>query len=188
MISAITPSHSVKHLAELYACLLTQSIENWEWIILLNGDVVRSDVDTCIRGDARVVIIEDTTGNDNIGYLKHRAFFLGIGDILVELDHDDIITPDWFEKVQAAFADPEIGFVYSDNTKLNETGKFIPYNKADADPMAWIDYMPDHLRAWRTNVYHQVGGHDRNQSVLADQDLIVRTYMVSKFHHIPAHN
>ena len=44
--------------------------------------------------------------------------------------------------------------------------------------------MPNHLRAWRSDVYHNIGGHNRNISVADDFELITRTFLETKFTHI----
>jgi glycosyltransferase involved in cell wall biosynthesis len=44
--------------------------------------------------------------------------------------------------------------------------------------------MPNHVRIWRDDVYTQVKGHNRNVSVADDYELIVKTFLVTKFLHI----
>lgn len=193
-LSIITPTHNPKYLDELYNSIKMQTYEDWEWIILLNnGSNYNND-------DPKVKIFNDDSGNKNIGYIKNKAFGLGTGEILVEADHDDMLTPDCLEQIHDAFVDDAIGFVYSNNAKLPVGREFVPYNPAygweydmfnwqgnklyamnsftpSAGSMAFIWYMPDHVRAWRKSVYDKLGGHDINLSVLDDQDLIVRTYL-----------
>lgn len=200
--SLITPTHNTRHLDELYRSIVAQTNGDWEWIILCNNGV------EVVFDDPRVKVYTDDTGNTKIGYLKHTAFNLGTGDILVEVDHDDILIPTCLEELDLQFANPEFGFVYSDDAKLQMNGNFVPYGKqygwldpthiptehgklpvmesfdADSGSMSFIWYMPDHVRAWRRDVYKQVGGHDVTLSVLDDQDLMARTYLVTKFAHI----
>ena len=125
---------------------------------------------------------------------------------MVEVDHDDVITPDCLAEIAKAFEDPEIGFVYSDNAKLQDD--FIPYGaeygwtykhaewkgkkyismnsfEPSANCMSLIWFAPDHVRAWRTSVYNKVGGHNPQLSILDDQELIMRTYMIALFKYIP---
>lgn len=202
--SLITPSHRLKHIYELYETIKEQTYDNWEWVLYLNGNAAHETLSDEINNDDRVRVFRDTSGNTNVGYLKNRAFYLGEGDILVEMDHDDLLTPNCLEKLCEAFQDDEIGFVYSNNAKLPMNRKFTPYGsnygwtyemfnwkgqqlfnmhsfEANAGSLAFIWYMPDHVRAWRKTVYKSLGGHDESLSVLDDQDLIVRTYLVSKF-------
>lgn len=210
LFSIITPSHNIKYIEELYETILEQTYTNWEWIIYLNGGSASTKKFSAeLLADERVKIHRDKSGNKNVGYLKNRAFNLGIGDVLVEVDHDDLLTANCLEKLKEAFeSDPEVGFAYSEDATLHMTEVFQPFNpafgwtykhfnykgreliamdafKPDSGSMAFIWYMPDHVRAWRRTTYIEVGGHDENLGVLDDQDLIVRTYLKSKFYFIP---
>jgi len=147
--------------------------------------------------------------NKLIGYVKNKAFSLGTGDVLVEVDHDDILTPECLENLAEAFENnPDCGFVYSDNATYHMESKFIPYNPLfgwtykdfdwngkqliamnSFDPsshaLSYIWYAPDHVRAWRKNIYDEIGGHNVELSMCDDHELMIRTYLVTKFYHIP---
>jgi SAM-dependent methyltransferase len=51
--------------------------------------------------------------------------------------------------------------------------------------MSLIWFAPDHVRAWRASVYKEVGGHNPELSILDDQELMMKTYMVTLFKYIP---
>lgn len=199
-LSIITPTHNPKYIKELESSILAQTYQDWEWVILLNNGASYQAT------DPRIKIIEMPFKSDKIGEIKNYAFNQGTGEVLVEVDHDDLITPDCLEELANAFkANPACGFAYSDNAKL---GKFIPYNKIygwthrtvqyngqdlyamHSQPLTpgrlgFIWYAPDHVRAWRTEVYKELGGHNKDLSVCDDQDLMCRTYLKTKFHFIP---
>jgi len=207
--SIITPTHLKNaFLLELYESLKTQSYSNWEWILWLNCGASRSDVDAEIINDSRVIIFESKEDNNKVGYNKHKAFHLGSGDILVELDHDDILTSDCLEELYKAFLDPSVGFVYSDTITYHVKNEFNPYDPAfgwthkkvvwrgqeyysmdsfepTSRSLAYIWYAPDHVRAWRKSVYVEIGGHNVDLEICDDHELLIRTYLNSKMHHIP---
>lgn len=199
-LSIITPSHRTEHLKELEASILDNDYQNWEWIILLNNGAKYESKDSRIR------IIRSQTNSTNVGALKKEACSHATGEIIIEVDHDDLITPDCLRKVEAAFRDEKVGFVYSDNAKLSD--KFVPYNSywgwtwrhfdwygekliamnslpLTPGRLGHIWYAPDHVRAWRTDIYNLVGGHDENLAICDDLDLMHRLYMVTEFKHIP---
>jgi glycosyltransferase involved in cell wall biosynthesis len=205
--SLITPTHkNTQYIKELYKSIIEQTYQNWEWIIYINGSATH-DHFNFLTQDNRVKIYCDYSNNTNVGYHKNKAFNLGTGDILVEVDHDDILLPKCLEKLKEAYENhPDVGFVYSDNAKLNEN--FKPYNTAygwkhqkisyngkslwvpqsfgaTSHSISLIWFAPDHVRSWRKEIYHTVGGHNNNLSVLDDQELIIRTYLITKFYHIP---
>ena len=207
--SIITPTHiHNSFLSELYHSILAQTYTNWHWVILLNGGAVIDQVPAEIRADARAEIHITTDTNSNVGHIKRAAFQLGSGDVLVEMDHDDLLTPNCLAELNTAFQDPDVGFVYSDNAKYHTQAEFEPYDAywgwthhqhqwqgqslcvmdsfvASSHSVGQIYYAPDHVRAWRTTVYQQVGGHNPELSVCDDQDLIIRTYLQTRFVYIP---
>lgn len=209
--SLITPEHSPNNshfLYELYECIVKQTYENWEWILYLNNACQIHHIHEDIRNNPKVKVVRTEEPNSNVGAVKKEAFSLGTGDVLVELDHDDLITSDCLEELYKAYQDSSIGFVYSDDAMLHMTDDFIPYGsefgwsyrtfnwkdkeliamksfEPSAHSIGYIWYAPDHVRSWRTDVYHAIGGHDPSLSICDDHELMIRTYMNTKMYHIP---
>lgn len=207
--SLITPTHKVTpFLTELYHSILEQTYQDWEWIIWLNGKADISDLSEDIKNNPKVKIYKFSGENNNIGFHKNKAFNLGTGDILVEMDHDDLLMPTCLEKLKLAFKDSTVGFAYSDNIAYHMQGKFEPFNpvngwtykthrwrdmdvismdsfKPSSRSLAFIWYAPDHVRAWRTSVYKAIGGHNPELEVCDDHELLIRTYLNTKFFHVP---
>jgi len=199
--SLITPTHNPKYISELYESIKDQTYQRWEWVIWVNGGISSEDLPQEIRDDSRVRIGSSSLETSSIGQIKHLAFSLGAGDILVEVDHDDLLTPDCLEELNAAFQDEEVGFVFSDDAKLTEN--FTPYNKdlgwthykyehrgkeltamrtsqPNSCSIQYIWYAPDHVRAWRKSVYDELGGHNPEFDVCDDHELMIRTYLHTK--------
>jgi SAM-dependent methyltransferase len=57
--------------------------------------------------------------------------------------------------------------------------------KPTSHSLGYIWYAPDHVRSWRTTVYHKIGGHNVELSICDDHELCIRTYLHTKIHHIP---
>ena len=215
MISVITPTYNTAPdiLARTWASLKAQTHQDWEWVIY--DDSTTTQVQHQVYGfcsDERYKIRyfrPHTPSGGNIGYVKRMAFGLGLGDILVELDHDDELTPDCLWEIEAAFyANPDAGFVYSDCCELlpnGESGRYpegwglgygsdywddqhgvwamrVPVNRTT---LSHIVSAPNHVRAWRTSTYHALGGHNPNLEVADDYELMVRTALATRMHHIP---
>ena len=208
--SIITPSHKYQsYFDELYISITQQTYENWEWILYLNGQFKRNELSQEILNDKRVKVYTNYDGNTNIGYVKNKAFSIGTGDVLVEVDHDDILTPDCLEELAKGFKEnPECGFVYSDNATYHMEDKFVPYSpfygwtyrnydwndkkliamntfEPSSHSLSYIWYAPDHVRAWKRDVYHQIGGHNVELSICDDHELMIKTYLETNFYHIP---
>ena len=104
--SIITPTHEyTPYLYELYESIKEQTYKDWEWILFLNGEARDKKVIKEILNDKRVKIYKDSyklnirkpAPTPKVGDIKNKAFSLGIGDILVEADHDDLLTTDCLE-------------------------------------------------------------------------------------------
>lgn len=203
MISVFTPTHDPQYLNEAYASLLRQTDPDWQWTILHNGASKPIGFP-----DHRVaeVVTTDTTGF--VGALKAKACEAAPGDILLELDHDDLLAPEAIALAKKAFADESVGFVYSNALPINMDG--TPRDRYDArygwsyrqteldgkvydEPITFepspasvsrIWFAPDHFRAFRRSVYEKVGGYSTKMRVLDDQDLMSRMYLETDFRHI----
>ena len=209
--SIITPEHdpnNIPFLMELYETITAQTYGNWEWVLYLNGKCTVDHIPDIIKIHPKVKIFRQGVDNKNIGFIKNQAFNLGTGDVLVEVDHDDQITPDCLEELYKVYTqNPDVGFVYSDNAVLHMTEEFVPYNPAfgwthrpfnwkgqeliamnsfppSAQALGYIWYAPDHVRSWLTSVYKEIGGHNTEFSICDDHELMLRTYLHTKMHHI----
>ena len=207
--SIITATHlKNSFLNDLYESLLEQTYTNWEWVIFLNGGASPLGINEKIKSDTRVKIYASLESNSCVGYNKNRAFSYGSGDILVEVDHDDMLTSDCLEELYKAFQDPKVGFVFSDDAIYHMKEEPLPYNSVNgwthykynwkgkellahncfpptSHSISYIWYAPDHVRAWRKEIYQRIGGHDPNLDICDDHELMIRTYLNTKMHHIP---
>ncbi|SFG61790.1 glycosyltransferase [Streptomyces mirabilis] len=203
--SVFTPSHQPRFLDECLETLQAQTCSDWEWIVLLNnGARWRPE-----RPDdrVRVEIADDLRG---VGAAKRRACELARGEILVELDHDDLLAKACLTELGKAFdAHPEAVFVYSNTAQITEDGKRDEsrfdetcgwqYEEVNVDGrkllqvislaptphnVSYIWYAPNHVRAFRRDSYEKAGGYDAARTVLDDQDLMCRLFHVGDFHHI----
>jgi O-antigen biosynthesis protein len=227
-ISIFTPTHNPRYLRQLYDSIKNQGF--YEWVILAQGCEIPKFNDNRVK-----VYNTPKLGDHYVGALKLQCCKHCTGDILMEVDHDDLLVSTAIEECKKAFEDSEVGFVYSDTAnfrnEFEKTGRYNPahgwvyesfhfeiidgsivdktqiikdqYLKGesvdkkykelechlgfDASPsgVSYIWYTPNHFRAWRKEVYWKTGGHNPNMRVLDDQELIMRTYLITKFKRIP---
>jgi hypothetical protein len=203
LISIFTPTNNTQWIPDAWDSLRDQSV-NFEWLIGLNGGANSEN----IPDDPRIKLV-DLREWRGVGAAKKALCQEARGNILLELDHDDILAAGALQHVHDAFDDPSIGFAYSDTAEWEDaTGAPFTYSEewgwtsypceirgrkllatnsrpANARNLCQILYAPNHLRAWRKSVYWMAGGHDSNLQVADDMDLMCRTYMVGKMKHIP---
>jgi glycosyltransferase involved in cell wall biosynthesis len=117
-VSVFTPVYNTGRdkLMRTYRSLREQSYGDWEWVI---ADDHSSDESTLqalreIAQDYRVAIHNLPSPSGNIGRLKGHLCSIASGDILLELDHDDVLTPHALGWVVEAFRrHPECGVAYT---------------------------------------------------------------------------
>lgn len=200
-VSIFTPTHNSKYLMDAYNSIKDQPF--YEWVILYNNGAQEIKIE-----DSRIKHIHTNINVDAVGIYKKMACDACDGDILLELDHDDLLMPSAIVEVIEAFKNESIGFVYSNSIHVNmnwqSPEKFNPrhgwkyrsvkvggYNLDEAisfkptpASVSRIWYAPDHLRAFRKDVYEKVGGYNTKLKILDDQDLMCRLYLESEFYHI----
>ncbi|MGL5819151.1 MAG: glycosyltransferase [Phycicoccus sp.] len=204
-LSVFTPSHTPRFLDDCFASLRAQDDPEWEWVVLLNGNARWRPPAPDPR--VRVIVADDVSG---VGAAKRRACAEATGDVLVELDHDDLLTRGALRVIRQAFVEhPEATLVYSDTAQVTEDGgrdesRFDAaagweYDDVEIDGrmvlraralaptphnVSYIWFAPNHVRAFRRDAYEAVGGYDAGRHVLDDQDLMCRLYQHGPFHHV----
>jgi len=221
LVSVIIPTNVKQHLqnglqskgwnylSDAISSVMAQTYGRWEIVLLINGE---GDTGGCWT-DPRIRHVK-TKIKGNVGALKREACKHACGQVYVELDHDDMLTPDAIEKIVRAFeSDEEVGMVYSNSAEFyfdypgyeNWTphvydeywgwktrdfeyqGHDLKETVAFAPTpgcMRSVWFAPNHVRAWKASAYHQVGGHDASMPVVDDHDLCARFYIKSKVLHI----
>jgi glycosyltransferase involved in cell wall biosynthesis len=218
LVSVFTASYkSQEKIQRPYRSLLNQTYTNWEWVIV---DDSGDDDETYNQfllplNDPRVRRYRQDSRNGYIGAIKRYAAGLCTGEILVEVDHDDDLTPDCLERIVEAFQKhPECGFAYGDNSEVyieNQAAHWYGWDCGfgySAYYRVWVHEMnrwqnvmkqttlngntirhlvglPNHPRAWTRDCYHLIGGHREELLVADDYDLLIRTFLSTKFVAIP---
>jgi hypothetical protein len=140
--------------------------------------------------------------------VKGFAFNQAKGDIQIEMDHDDMLTPHAISAIVDAFQDPAVEFVYSNFAEFwDKTWEPLIYNKEygwehkprefyghqfiesrtfPPSPLSFrhVNFAPNHVRAWRSDAYRAIGGHDPKMAIADDHDLCCRFYLHGKLHWI----
>lgn len=199
MLSILTPLHAPyeRYIRDCYESFREQA--GWEWIVVENAGG-RLPADICQDPQVKVVRADDEVGANSIGRLKALAASYAAGDILVELDADDLLTPDALETIRTAFADPSVAMAYSNSAHFDDEWRSSGYSDyygwrsrpfffqgheliemiafpCNAEMMRRIEWAPNHVRAWRRAAYEKVGGHNPALKVGDDHDLCCRFFV-----------
>lgn len=212
MISVVTPTYDTPPhiLARTFASLKAQTFTDWEWVVYddsTDDRVWRQLWGYCADERFRVRPLRGLSHDGSIGKVKRTAFMAAEGDVLVELDHDDELTPDCLEQLNATFSNDAVSFAYSDWSEhfaSGGTGRYpegwafgygSDYQVGDDWVMAappinrttvsHIVSVPNHVRAWRADLYRSLNGHRTDLPVADDYDLILRTVLAGEWAYIP---
>jgi glycosyltransferase involved in cell wall biosynthesis len=214
-VSFFTPAYNtpLDRLWRLYNSIKAQTSHEWEWVIVNdspNNKSLSEELKMLSTFDSRVRVFTFKKASGGvIGDVKYKAASLCRGDILAEVDHDDELMPKCCEYlIEASEARPECGFFYTDCVELDVWGNSMKYpegfalgygsyrkeGKWDVNVCVGVNPktirhivgVPNHIRAWRKEVYHAVGGHNRRLTIADDYELIVRTFLKTRFCHIQA--
>ena len=211
-VSFFTPAYNtpLDRLWRLYNSIRNQTSSEWEWVIVNDSPKnkkLADKLESFAKYDSRVKVFTfDKPSGGIIGDVKYKAASLCRADILAEVDHDDELMPKCCEYlIEASKAHPECGFFYTNCREIDEQGNILKYPDGFAfgygsynqegdsicvginpKTIRHIVGVPNHIRAWRKDVYHEVGGHNRRLSIADDYELIVRTFFKTRFCHIDA--
>jgi glycosyltransferase involved in cell wall biosynthesis len=205
MISVFTPlSESGNTYVEAtFESLLAQTHQDWEWVVLENHGGRLPDR---IGEHPQVRVFEDSE-LEGLGALKRACCEQCEGEILFELDHDDLLHPEALQRTFEALQNADVAF--SDFAEFRD-GDWTPdgYREdygwkhyatsfqghelmamsappATAQNLRRIDYCPHHLKAWRRDAYLKIGGYDATLVYGEDQDLLKRFYLLGhRFAHL----
>lgn len=218
LVSVFTAAYKSKEkIQRPYRSLLNQTYTNWEWVIVDDsGDEDATyNKDLLPLDDPRVRRFRQDNRNGYIGATKRYAAGLCTGEILVEVDHDDELTPDCLEKIVHTFKKhPECGFAYGESAEvyvgsnheqwygwdcgfgygiyyrvwvheMNRWQNVLRNTVINGTTIRHLVGLPNHPRAWTKECYHLLGGHREELLVADDYDMLVRSFLCTRYVCIP---
>ena len=95
-------------------------------------------------------------------------------------DHD--WSGNWYARPDNFF-----DFGYAGHSWVEADGeKYLAHWYPDINPLTirFNISMPNHIRMWERSVYHKIGGHNKLTPVADDFEIIVRTFLHTRFIHV----
>lgn len=208
-ISIFTPTfNTFNKINRVYASLLEQSFQDWEWIIV-DDSTDKKNVDYILnltKNDKRVKIFDYKNVSGFIGQTKRFAASLCSGEYLVELDHDDVLHHLALEKIINAFKRyPDSNFCFSSSAEYYDDGSNVDYGNYFAtgygkhydlwykgrhyrpaivpvnfSTIRHIVGVPNHFRCWKSNFYNSISRHNDKLNCVDDYELLIRTFLNTK--------
>jgi hypothetical protein len=194
LISILLPTYNTPetYLRECLDSILVQSYAKWELCIAddnsTNPNIVKIVKEYQAKDD-RVKLIE-RKHNGHISEATNSALSIAKGEFVSLMDHDDLLWPNaLYEMVQVIRDDRKVDFVYSDEDKIDGTGKVhsYPFLKPDFSPefLESCNFIT-HFSCIRTTVITSVAAFRKGYEGAQDWDLFIRIGEVTdKIVHIP---
>lgn len=192
-ISIIMPVYKTKIpiLRRAINSVLSQIYPGWQLCIVDDGShspVLRELLSAYASEDQRIILSE-LEENNGIAAASNQALRMATGEFVGFLDHDDELTPDaCLEVVKALNNDPSIDLLYSDEDKLDESGKRVEvFFKPDWSPdLILSENYVSHFSVFRKALLESIGCFRNGFEGSQDYDLILRVAETTdKIHHVP---
>ncbi len=166
------------HLRAAIASVRAQIHDRWLLCIADDGST-SPEVRQILReagGDARVRLVRHETAR-GVAAATNAALGLSEGELVVFLDHDDVLAPHALAMIAAAFLGrPEVAAVYSDEDRIDaEGGRAAPQFKPDFDHERLLaqNYV-NHAFAVRRNLALRLEGLRPGIEGAQDHDFVLR--------------
>jgi len=195
LISIVMPVYRPKSvwLEEAINSVMNQSYANWELCITddaSNDGTTEKILKRFMERDPRIKV-HFSKENQHISAASNAALDLATGKWVALLDHDDVLFKHallWI--VDALNANPDAKLLYSDEAKIDESGKiFDPYFKPDWNRDLFYSHnMICHLGVYSLPIVKNIGGFRVGFEGAQDYDLALRFIEQiedQQIHHIP---
>jgi GT2 family glycosyltransferase/glycosyltransferase involved in cell wall biosynthesis len=192
-ISIITPVYDTSPdlLDAMAASVRGQIYGDWELCLADDASpsaATRARLDLIVASDPRIKLVR-CAENGGISRATNAAATLATGEVLLFLDHDDLITPDCLAHFALLYAgDPEIDLAYSDDDKISDDGeRYAPQFKPDYSPTLLLNYMyMSHALTVRRSLFEALGGFLAEYDGSQDFDFALRaSEQARKVGHLP---
>ena len=192
-ISLVVPVYNVEE-KWLRACIdsLTQQYyENWELCLADDASPkpeIKPLIERYVESDPRIKAVFREQ-NGHISEATNSAIGLATGEYVGFMDNDDELAPQaLYEVVKAINEDHDYEFIYTDEDKLNLSGKrFDPFFKPNWNQTLLLGHnYITHFVVVKRTLLDEVGGLRSEFNGSQDYDFVLRaTQAAKKVHHIP---
>lgn len=181
LISIVVPVYNVEDeiLIECIESMRGQVYKNWELILVDDAspwENVRKTLATYENEENIHVIYRKENGH--IAKTTNDGIAIAKGEFIAFSDCDDVLAPNaLLEVAKMLNENRELDFIYSDEDKLSEDGKFrhSPFFKPNWSPDTFMSLMyTNHLGVYRASIVKEVGGLRSEVNGSQDYDFTLR--------------
>ena len=181
VVSVLVPTYNTDEvwLRRCVESVLEQAYPHWELCIADDASPepqVMRILQEYAATDSRIRI-ERRSSNGHISASSNTALRLATGEYVALLDHDDELHPlALYEVVRALQQNPEWQLIYTDEDKIDETGRrYDPYMKPDWNYDLLLSHnCVSHLGVYKRELLNEIGGFREGYEGSQDWDLALR--------------
>jgi len=157
-VSIVTPYYnSGRYFEETYNCVLNQTFEEFEWLIVNDGSTNQKDVEQLeafAASDSRIRVFHQENGGQSKA--KNRAIKESRTEIILFLDADDLVEPFYVEYLYRALEEhPQAGWSYMDLVGFSAV-EYVWCKKFSAGRMTFNNILVNSA-AFRKNLLLEAG-------------------------------
>jgi len=158
-VSVVTPFYNAgKYFEQTYNCLINQTLEEYEWIIVNDGSTKAEDVallEKLTGTDTRIKVFHQENGGQSKA--KNYGIAQAVTDIIVFIDADDLVEPFYLEMLyQALLKHPDASWSYTD--LVGFAGQEYVWCKTFSAGRMTFNNILVNAAAFRKSAIEKVGG------------------------------
>lgn len=206
MVWAISPSNITvlmsvyndeSYVSEAIESILCQTLNDFEFLIVIDGSTDRSPEIIRSYDDPRICLIDNP---ENMGLTKslNRGLALAKGELIARFDSNDVACRDRLERqVEFMDANPEVALVGTQAEKIDVHGHQLPHLDLDTKPttplgiewylMFGTPFVHSSVMFRKSVVWEELGGYNEDFKVAQDAELFSRIgsrYRVANLHEV----
>lgn len=193
-ISFLIPVYNVgeEYLRACIDSIVNQYYPNWELCVADDKSTdahIRPILEEYMKMDNRIKVVFREE-NGHISAATNSAIEIATGEYVALVDNDDTIRPEaLLEIVTLINEHPDADMIYTDEDKIDETGKIriAPFFKPDWSPDAFWGHMYlCHLGVYRLSIAKKIGGFRIGYEGSQDYDFALRfSEQTDAIYHVP---
>ncbi len=158
-LSVVTPFYNAgEHFEQTYNCIINQTFENFEWVIVNDGSTKQEDVaqlEKLAATDCRIKLFHQENGGQSMA--KNYGIAQAVTDIIVFIDADDLVETFYLEVLYRALQEhPKAGWSYTD--LVGFAGQEYVWCKAFSAGRMTFNNILVNAAAFRKSAIEAVGG------------------------------
>jgi glycosyltransferase involved in cell wall biosynthesis len=188
LVSIVLPTHNgSRYISQSINSCIEQTYPHWELIIVNDAstDETPEIIERFARQDPRIHVVHHEE-NRRLPAALNTGFAQAKGDYFSWTSDDNLYHPEALEEmVRVLDSSPDVDFVYTDITHIDENGEFIRHVPARPPEMLIVEDAVGACFLYRREVHEALNGYDEDLFLAEDMDFFLRATFAFKLQPLP---